>query len=121
MLQMPHHASRCNILATPGQLAQQRVSRYLGEPCHEETDHPKAQLVLFQPGWSKVGTSLTSDSLGAHDDVVEVPLLSGGRSSVPIILEEHRVDAVGAQGPDPGESGLASLQVAVEPVFEHAV
>ncbi len=47
---MPQHASRRNILATPGQLAQQRVSRYLGEPCHEETDHPKGQLVLFQPG-----------------------------------------------------------------------
>src|SRR3989442_10860654 len=64
---------------------------------------------------------LAPDALGADDNVVEVAFLGRGGARVPVVLEEHRVDAIRAEGPEPVERGLARLQVVVDPELEHRV
>src|SRR3989454_1300609 len=68
-----------------------------------------------------ISRCLAPNPLGADHDVVEVALLGRGRPRVPVVLEEERVDGVRAVGPDPVESGLARVQVTVDPEFEHTI
>src|SRR5205823_8920730 len=71
--------------------------------------------------WGRPARRQASDAPGAHDDVVEVALLRSGRSRVPVILEEHGVDAVLAEGPEPVQPRFPSLERGVDPVLEHTV
>src|SRR5437588_244418 len=71
--------------------------------------------------WGRPARRQASDAPRAHDDVVEVALLRSGRTRVPIILEEHGVDAVRAEGPEPVQPRFPSLERGVDPVLEHTV
>src|SRR5207244_7678311 len=61
------------------------------------------------------------DASGAHDDVVKIAFLGRGRSVVPVVLEEHRLDTVIAEGAEEIACRFPRFQVAVHPELEYAV
>ncbi len=62
-----------------------------------------------------VTAPLAADALGAHDEVVEVALLGLRGAIVPVVLQEHGVDAVLAIRSLPVEPIEPSLQTATDP------
>src|SRR5207244_4806252 len=63
----------------------------------------------------------TADALGADDEVVKIALLRLRAAIVPVILQEHGVDAILAVRALPVEPLDSRLQAAVDPQLEDAV
>ena len=65
--------------------------------------------------------SAATDALGADNEIVEVAFLCDRRSPIPVILNEHGVEAVVAVVADPVEICAFRLQLVINPELKYTV
>ena len=83
-----------------------RLAAMVSETLGASTTSPHGSVAGGRrSGGATAAARRAADSLRAHDDVVPVPLLADRRGGVPELLEEHRVDAIVAVGPEPRAAG----------------